>query len=120
MQIATFNYQDDSKGDFHSGSKLTFHHRLTFNARTNSQKKQKQRRSFVSDLTTHSHAPLPPVKVNNQLPSSIRIKGNGITTSRKSNKISTSSFYQASRSCSRESNRSNISEARSRSVCVIS
>ncbi|CAF2597731.1 unnamed protein product [Rotaria sp. Silwood2] len=114
MQIATLNYRYNPKENVNGDSRTKLRHRQILTTITNPQKKHK-RRSLFSDLSTHSNVPLPPIKTKGKRPSSIRIKGSSITSS----KLGDTSAYSVphqSRSHSRQSNRSNISGARSRSV----
>jgi hypothetical protein len=117
MQIATLNYRSNPKDKFHNDSKSKFQYRHILTTIKNSQKKPKQQRSFLSDISTQTNLPLPPIKTTNKQPDSIRIKGNGLTSS-KFNDVSLSSFRQPSRSRSRQSDKSDILATRSRSVCV--
>jgi hypothetical protein len=117
MQIATLNYQYNPKEKFHSDSKSKYQHRHILTTITNPTKKSKQQRSFLPDLTTNSHAVLPPIKTTNKRPSSIRIKGSGLQSS-KLNEASISAVHPSSRSRSRQSDKTDILGTRSRSVCL--
>jgi hypothetical protein len=118
MQTATLRY--NPKTNFHSDSKSKFQQRHIFTIIKNPQKKSKQRRSFLSDQNTNSNAYLPPLARTNKRPSSIRIKGSGLQSS-KFNDASSSSFQQPPRSSrSRQSDKSDITVTRSRSVCLYS
>ncbi|CAF0906278.1 unnamed protein product [Rotaria sp. Silwood1] len=115
MQIATLNYQYNPKENVNGGSRTKLHQRQILSTITNPPKKNKQRRSLFSDLSIHSNVPLPPIKTNGKRPSSIRIKGSSLTSS----KLGDTSIYSIphrSRSHSRQSNRSILSDTRSSSL----
>ena len=114
MQIATLSYRPNPKENFNSNTKSKLLHRHTFTTRKNL---PKQRQYFLSDLRTNSRTRLPPIKTNGKRPSSIRVTGNGLTSSFKVNDLSTHSFNQPSRSRSRQSDKSDTLGGRSRSVC---
>ncbi|CAM2701557.1 unnamed protein product [Rotaria socialis] len=115
MQIATLNYPPNPKENLHSDSRSAFHHRQVLTIVTNVEKKQKQRRSFLSDLTANSNKRLPPMKTNSNRPSSIRIKGNGFTAPKLHDKSMTS-YNQPCRTQSRLSEKNDAIGTRSRSV----
>ena len=117
MQIATLNYQYNPKDNFHSNSKSKFRLRHIVATIKSPEKTSKQRRSFATNFSTNSNASLPLIKATSKRPNSIRIKGNGIISS-KFNDSSTYSFHQLPRSNSRQSNKSDVSGTRSRSVCI--
>lgn len=116
MQIATLNYHYSPKGNFHNDSKSKFQHRHILTTIKNPPKKPKHQRELSHDLSTNSNAPLPPITTKNKRPNSIRIKGNGLQST-KFNDASISSFQQSIRSRSRQSDRSDVLGTRSRSVC---
>ena len=115
MQTATLNYQYNSKENVNGSSRTKLHHRHVLTTVANPQKRRKQRQSLYSDLSQYSNAPLPPIKPINKRPSSIRIKGSSLTSSKIAN-ISTYSANRQPRSHSQQSIKSEISIARSRSV----
>ncbi|CAF0858056.1 unnamed protein product [Rotaria sordida] len=115
MQIATLSYRYNPRENVNGDHQAKLRHRQILTTITNPEKKHKQRRSLFTDLSAHSNVPLPPIKTNGKRPSSIRIKGSGIASS----KLGDSSAYSLphqSRSHSRQSNRSILSGARSRSA----
>ncbi|CAF3843740.1 unnamed protein product [Rotaria magnacalcarata] len=115
MQIATINYPPNPKENFQSDPRSAFHDRQVLTIVTNAEKKQKQRRSFLSDLTANSNKRLPPMKKNSNRPSSMRIKGNGFTASKLHDKSMTS-CNQPRRTQSRLSEKNDAIGTRSRSV----
>jgi hypothetical protein len=115
MQIATLSYQYDPKENVNGDSRAKLRHRQVLTTISNPQKKPKQRRSLLSDLSTRSNVPLPPITKSGKRPNSIRIKGNSLTSS-KIGDTSAYSFKQPLRSRSRQSDKSEISGARSKSV----
>jgi hypothetical protein len=114
MQIATLNYRYNPRENVNKDNKPKLLHRHLY---TTIKNPPKQRQSFLSNLSTNSHAHLPPIKTNGKRPSSIRIKGSGLTSSSKSNNISTHAFNQPPRSRSQQSDKSEGVGTRSRSVC---
>ena len=118
MQIATLSYPSNPKEHSHSDPRSAFHHRQALTIVTSAEKKQKQRRSFLSDLTVSSNKRLPPVKKNSNRPSSIRIKGNGFTAAKPQDRSMTS-FNQPCRTQSRLSEKNDATGTRSRSVCIL-
>jgi len=117
MQVATLNYRYNPKDNFHSNSKSKFQHRHILTTIKNPPKKPKQQRSILADLSTNSNAPVPSIKTTSKRPSSIRIKGSGLQSS-KFTETSISSFHQLSRSRSRQSDKSDIPGTISQSVCL--
>jgi hypothetical protein len=117
MQIATLNYHYNPKNNFHSNSKSKFQLRHIVTTIKSPEKKPKQRRAYEPNISINSNASLPLIKATSKRPNSIRIKGNGIISS-KFNDSSTYSFHQLPRSNSRQSNKSDVSGTRSRSVCI--
>lgn len=116
MQVATLSYHYNPKENFHSASKSKFQHRHILTTIKNPEKKSKQQQSFLSNPSKNLNAPLSPIKTTNKRPSSIRIKGSGLQSS-KFNDVSIASFQQSVRSRSRQSDKSDIQGTRSRSVC---
>jgi hypothetical protein len=118
MQVATLSYQYNPKDNFHSDSKSKFQHRHILTTIKNPPKKPKQQRTILADLSTNSNVPLSQIKTaTSKRPSSIRIKGSGLQSS-KFIETSISSFHQPSRSRSRQSDKSDILGPRSQSVCL--
>jgi hypothetical protein len=117
MQIATLSYQYDPKENVNGDSRAKLRNRRILTTLANPQKKSKQRQSLFSDLSIHSNVPLPPIARNGKRPSSIRIKGSSLPSS-KLGESSANLFNHQSRSHSRQSNKSDISGVRSRSVCL--
>ncbi len=109
MQTATLNYQYNPKESFYSDSKSKFQLRHVLATVKTPQKKFKQHQPCNSYL--------PPIKNTSKRPNSIRIKGSGLTSS-KFNDRSLPSFNQPTRLHSRQSNKTDISATRSRSVCI--
>ncbi|CAF2836817.1 unnamed protein product [Rotaria sp. Silwood2] len=124
MQVATLSYQSNPKENFHNDPRLTFQHRHILTTITSPQKKQKQRRPPLSDVSINSNNHLPSVKIYQKRPGSIYVKGNRLTSSKlndistvsKLNDTSTTSFHQPSRARSQVSDINDISRIRSRSV----
>lgn len=120
MQIATLNYHYDSKENLTNndlrGGRQRQRHVLTNLVQSN--KKPKQRQSLLSDPSLSSSVPLPPIPSNQKRPSSIRIKGNSLTTAAKPSDVSAYAFHpNQSRSRSRHSDHSDTGgSVRSRSV----
>ena len=121
MQIATLSYhytpKDQRQND--SRSKIQRRHILTTvnnpTKKSKPQSQQQQQRTFLPDISTNSTNSLPAIKKTSKRPSSIRIKGNGLQSSKLTD-ASISSFHQPSRSRSRQSDKSDIPGTRSRSV----
>lgn len=115
MQIATLSYQYNPKENANGNTRARLRHRQVLTTITSPPKKNKPRQSLFSDLSTYSSVPLPPIKKSGKRPSSIRIKGSGLSSA-KLGDTSIYSFHHQSRSHSRQSNRTERSHARSRSV----
>jgi hypothetical protein len=82
MQIATLSYQYDPKENVNGDSRAKLRHRRVLTTLTNPQKKYKHRQSFLSSLSTNSTIPLPPIARDGKRPSSIRIKGSSLPSSK--------------------------------------
>jgi len=113
MQIATLSYQYNPKENGDGRAKL---HRRVLTTIINPHKKPKQRQSLYSKLSINSTDPLPPIINNGQRRSSIRVKGSSLPSS-KLGETFPNSFSHQSRSQSRQSNKSENLNRRSRSVC---
>lgn len=117
MQIATLNYQYDSKENVNADARARHRQRHVLSSIVKPQRKQKQRQSLLSDPSLNSNVPLPPIATNGKRPSSIRIKGSSLTAG-KMIETTPYSFHQQSRSRSRNSDLNEPAGARSRSVRV--
>jgi len=117
MQIATLSYQYDPKENLNGDHRAKLRQQRIRTTLTYPQKKQKQRQSLLTDITANSLQALPPIAKNGKRPSSIRIKGNSLPSS-KLGDSSAFSFNHQSRSHSRLSNKSELSGVKSRSVCL--
>ena len=115
MQIATLSYQYGPKDHRPNDSRGKYQRRQILTTVNNPSKKIKPQRTFLPDISTNSTHSLPAINKPSKRPSSIRIKGNGLQSS-KLNETSTSSFQQPSRSRSRQSEKSDVAATRSRSV----
>ena len=115
MQIATlsYRYKPKEKGNVDNRAKLF--HRQILTTITNPTKKIKQRRSLHSDLTGQTNGQLPPINQAVPRRTSIRIQGSSLPSS-KLGDTSAYSFQHQSRAHSRQSNKSDHLDGRSRSV----
>ena len=116
MQIATLNYNYGSKDNATNEARPKQRHRHVMTSVIQNQRKQKQRQSFISEQGIYSSVPLPPIVTNGKRPSSIRIKGSSLTST-KVTEVSVPTVEHHSRSRSRNSNQSDVNgRQRSRSV----
>lgn len=120
MQVATLSYHYTPKDQRQNNSRSKIQRRHILTTVNNPTKKikpqsQQQQRTFLPDISTNSTNSLPAIKKTSKRPSSIRIKGNGLQSSKLTD-ASISSFHQPSRSRSRQSDKSDHLGTRSRSV----
>ena len=115
MQIATLNYQYDSKENVNADARARHHQRHVLTSLVKPQRRYKPRQSLHSDPSLHSNPPLPPIPAHGKRPSSIRIQGSSLTAN-KLIETTPYSFHPQPRSRSRTSEQIETAGARSRSV----
>lgn len=118
MQVATLSYHYTPKDQRQNGSRNKAQRRHVLTTVTNpttKKSKSQEQRTFHPDLSTYSTNSLPAINKTSKRPSSIRIKGNGLQSSKLTD-ASISSFHQPSRSRSRQSDKSDVVGSRSQSV----